>query len=203
PVVVNARARQLLGQREDAAAGLEHMSQVYRPPRPDGPPDPVEELPVYLAFRRSQTTMRDDIVVHRPDGRRLPLVAWGAPVTLGPGADHDAAVWVFEDLTALHQAEAARRDTEGRLPPLARTRGEGLLGQDRQGTIVDANQAACNLFRVEPERARGETLFQLGWTFLREDGTPLPREDYPAQRVLRSGCPVRNLVLGLRRERAG
>jgi PAS domain S-box-containing protein len=203
PIVVNSRARQLLGQREDSSAGLEHMSQVYRLHRPDGTPYPVEELPVYLAFRRGQTTMRDDIVVHRPDGRRLPLVAWGAPVALGPGAAFDAAVWVFEDLTALHQAEAARRDTEGRLRAVVETMGEGLVVQDRTGVIVDGNQAACNLFRVEPERLRGEPLYRLGWALLREDGTPLPREEYPAQQVLRGGSPVRNLVLGLRPERAG
>ena len=52
PIVVNARARHLLGQREDASAGLEHMSAVYRLHRPDGTLFPVEELPVYLALRR-------------------------------------------------------------------------------------------------------------------------------------------------------
>ena len=32
--------------------------------------------------------MRDDIVVHRPDGRRVPLVTWAAPVDLsGLGKD--------------------------------------------------------------------------------------------------------------------
>src|SRR5262249_39810551 len=36
PILVNARARQLLGQREDSSAGLEHLAQVYRLHRPDG-----------------------------------------------------------------------------------------------------------------------------------------------------------------------
>src|SRR5439155_22952798 len=78
PIVVNARARQLLGQREDSAAGLEHLSSIYRLFRADGTPYPVKELPVYLALKHGQATMRDDIIVHRPDGRRVPLVAWGA-----------------------------------------------------------------------------------------------------------------------------
>src|SRR5437588_5622765 len=81
--------------------------------------------------------------------------------------------------------------------------GEGLLVQDRNGAIVDCNQAACNLLRAAPEKLRGQTLFKMGWTLLREDGTPLPREDYPSQQVMRGGSPVRNLVLGLRPERAG
>ena len=200
PIVVNARARQLLGQREDSAAGLEHLSQVYRLFRPDGTPYPVENLPVYAALRRGQTKMCDDIVVHRSDGRRVPLVAWGAPVSLGPGADHDAAVWVFEDLTALHQAEAARRDTEGRLRAVVETMGEGLLVQDRHGIIVDCNQAACQVLHRAPETLRGQGLFTLGWNFLREDGTPLSPDAHPVQQVLRTGTPVRNVVLGLRSE---
>jgi PAS domain S-box-containing protein len=200
PLVVNARARQLLGQREDSAAGIEHLSTVYRLYRPDGSLYPVDELPVYLALRHGHTTMRDDIVVHRPDGRRVPLVAWGAPVSLGTGEGHDAAVWVFEDLTALHQAEAARRDTEGRLRTVVETMGEGLLVQNRDGVIVDCNQAACQVLRREPESLRNHALFDLGWTFLREDGTRLPVEEYPAQLVLRQGRPVRNVVLGLRTE---
>src|SRR5262249_43645568 len=82
PILVNARARHLLGRREDLAAGLEHLAEVYRLFRPDGTPYPVEELPVFLALRKGLTAMRDDIVVHRPDGRRVPLVTWAAPVTL-------------------------------------------------------------------------------------------------------------------------
>jgi PAS domain S-box-containing protein len=202
PVVVNARARQLLGQREDAAAGLEHLSQVYRLFRPDGTPYPVENLPVYAALRTGQTRMCDDIVVHRADGRRVPLVAWGAPVSLGPGADHDAAVWVFEDLTALHQAEAARRDTEVRLRAVVETMGEGLLVQDRQGVIVDCNQTACQVLHRSAETLRGQALFALGWTFLREDGTPLASDAHPAHQVLRLGMPVRNVVLGMRSDPA-
>jgi PAS domain S-box-containing protein len=105
-------------------------------------------------------------------------------------------------LTALHQAEAARRDTEGRLRTVVETMGEGLLVQNRDGVIVDCNQAACQVLRREPESLRHHALFDLGWTFLREDSTRLPFDEHPAQQVLRHGRPVRNVVLGLRAETA-
>ena len=57
------------------------------------------------ALRCGATSMRDDVVVHQPDGRRVPLVAWAAPVDLGGHGQPDAAVWVFEDLTRLRRAE--------------------------------------------------------------------------------------------------
>src|SRR5262249_14591687 len=82
PILVNARARQLLGQREDPSAGLSRLVQVYRLCRPDGTPYPTDQLPVTAALRRGVTVMRDDIVVHRPDGQRLPPITWAAPADL-------------------------------------------------------------------------------------------------------------------------
>src|SRR4029077_14287958 len=36
PILVNQRARQLLGRREDLAASITHLPEVYRLHRPDG-----------------------------------------------------------------------------------------------------------------------------------------------------------------------
>jgi PAS domain S-box-containing protein len=201
PILVNTRARQLLGQREDAWTGLEQLSSAYRLFRADGTTYPVEELPVFQALRRGSTTMRDDIVVHRPDGKRVPLVSWAAPVNLRGSGEPDAAVWVLEDLTALRQAEAARRDTELRLRAVVETMGEGLVVRDSKGSIADCNQAACQIFGHAADEMRGRTPFELDRVYLREDGTPLPPEEHPAQVVLREGRPVRNVILGIRRAR--
>jgi PAS domain S-box-containing protein len=146
PILVNARARQLLGRREDMAAGLDHLVEVYRLHRPDGSPYPVEELPVVLALRKGITAMRDDIVVHRPDGRRTPLVVWAAPVSLTRGTSSsygqpEAAVWVLEDLTSLHQAEAARRSTEERYRDLVESLPLMVLQADQDIRITYVNRA--------------------------------------------------------------
>ncbi len=196
PILVNARARQLLGQREDFSAGLDNLPQVYRLFRADGSLFPAQELPVYLALREGRTSMRDDIVVHRPDGRRVPLVTWAAPVQLGTRDGPNAAVWVLEDLTALRQAEAAREDSEGRLRAVVETMAEGLLVHDAKGVIVTCNPAACAFFSLPAEKLRDRTVFELGWQFLREDGAPLFREEHPSERALRRGHPVRNFILG-------
>jgi hypothetical protein len=200
PILVNARARSLLGQREDLAAGLEHLADVYRLHRSDGTPYPVEDLPVFQALVKGATSMREDIVVHRPDGRRTPLVTWAAPVSLSrddSSGPPDAAVWVLEDLTALHQAEAARRDTEGRLRAVLETMAEGLVVLDSTGCIIDCNASASAILGHPPERLRGMSLSERDWRMLHEDGTPLPLDDYPAAAVLRMGRPVRNLILGI------
>jgi PAS domain S-box-containing protein len=197
PLLVNARARQLLGQREDMAAGLSHLADVYRLHRPDGKPYPWEELPVCKSLREGSTNMCDDIVVHRPDGRHVPLVTWAAPVDLGGLGARDAAVWVLEDLTALRQAEAARSESELRLQVVIETMAEGLIVQNAAGAIVECNPAACAIVGVDAETLHGWTSLAADGNCLREDGCVLPRAEQPGQVCLATGQPVRNVVMGL------
>jgi PAS domain-containing protein len=107
PLLANARARQLLGQREDASVPLAQLSRLYRLHRPDGSEYPPEELPVAKALLHGLTCSANDIVVYRPDGRRIALVTWAAPVQLDEKGPVDAAVWVLEDLAALRERHAA------------------------------------------------------------------------------------------------
>ena len=197
PLLVNARARQLLGQREDLAASLNHLAEVYRLHRPDGQLYPWEELPVYQALRFGATTMRDDIVVHRPDGRKIPLVTWAAPVNLASQGEPDAAVWVLEDLTALRLAEAARKETELRLRAVIETMAEGLIVQNHAGAVVECNAAACAIPGVDADRLRTWTSLGAGGACLREDGTAMPPEEQPDRVTLKTGQPVRGVVLGI------
>ena len=155
PILVNARARQLLGQREDLAAGIAHLSQVYRLHRPDGTLYPADELPVALALRQGTTHMVNDIVIHHPDGRRVPLITWAAPVDLSDNGKPDAAVWVLEDMSALQQAESARKESENRLRQTMEVLGQSkekyqnlvetlplmVLQLDNEGKIIFLNTA--------------------------------------------------------------
>ena len=65
--------------------------------------------------------------------------------------------------------------------------------QDRQGTILDSNPAAQAM--LGPLLEVPETLAEAGW--LREDGSVLPADEHPVRKVLRTGTPVRNVVLGI------
>jgi PAS domain S-box-containing protein len=174
PLLVNARARQLLGQREDMAAGLSHLSSVYRLHKPDGTPYPWEELPVCKALKEGATSMRDDVVVHRPDGRRIPLVTWAAPVDLGGPGEADAAVWVLEDLSALRSAESARLESESKLREatevlrLSEERYRGLMeslpimvmqiGPD--GAITYHNRATESIFGLSAQETQAPGFLQ-------------------------------------------
>ncbi len=118
PLLANARARQLLGQREDGSVPLAQLSRMYRLHRTDGSEYPADELPVARALRQGVTCTADDIVVYRPDGRKIPLMTWAAPVQLNGAGPPDAAVWVLEDGTVFQHAEGVRR---AELPAILRS----------------------------------------------------------------------------------
>ncbi|MBM4067494.1 MAG: PAS domain S-box protein [Planctomycetes bacterium] len=201
PLLVNGRARQLLGQREDNAAGIQQLSRVYRLHRPDGSAYPVEDLPVAKALRSGVTNMSEDIVVHRPDGRRVPLISWAAAIDLAGVGQPDAAVWVFEDLTDLRQAESAKLESEARLRAVFDAMAEGAVVHNNAGMIVDCNAAACAILDKTREQLLGQTFFATNC--LSEGGSSCQREDLPDRRVLRSAAPVRDLILGVPRGGTG
>ncbi|MGF1580406.1 MAG: ATP-binding protein [Gemmataceae bacterium] len=220
PTLVNPRARHLLGQRENPSAGVAHFPMVYRLHKPDGTLYPWQELPVYQALKTGVATMRDDIVIHRPDGRYVPLVTWAAPVDLGgpdrsvpesqsPGNGRsqssmmaDGAVWVFEDLTSLQQAEAARIDSEIRIRTIIETMAEGLIIQNNQGAVLECNAAACAILgKPEKELVGQPSLGALG-ACLREDGSLFPFHEQPDAICAKTREPVRGVVIGVTQNHA-
>ena len=72
-------------------------------------------------------------LVHRADGRRVPLITWAAPVDWTGMGHPDAAVWVLEDLTALQRSiRYGDSDTLYKLFVEARSIRRGIIeaGQD-------------------------------------------------------------------------
>ncbi len=197
PVLVNARARQLLGQREELAAGVLQLAKLYRLHRPDGSEYPAEELPVARALFLGASCTANDIVVHRPDGRRVSLITWAAPVDLGKLGKPEAAVWVLEDMTSLQQAEMARHESETRLRAVFESMGEGLVVQDQNGAILECNPAACAILGAAATQLAGRPWLDADQTYLRGDGTRLPPEEYPDRLALAAGRPVRACVVGI------
>jgi signal transduction histidine kinase len=170
PLLVNARARQLLGQREDMSAGLARLSRTFSLHRTDGSEYPWEELPVCKALRHAVTCRANDIVVHRADGRKIPLITWAAPIDLHNSGKPDAAVWVLEDFSAMQQANQALRETELRLQHSQRLE---LIGRLASGTVHDFNNllmVVLSLAEMAKRALAGDHPVQQTLTQLEEAG---------------------------------
>src|SRR5207244_651697 len=150
---------------------------------------PADELPIVKALRWGTTCLANDVVVHRRDGRRVPLITWAAPVDLGNLGRPEAAVWVLEDMTTLQQAELARSESDARLRATFDAIAEGLLIQDRHGTILECNPAAAAILGVASKQLVGQTWLSLDNSCVQADGTPLPADQQPDRVALTTGQP--------------
>lgn len=93
------------------------------------------------------------------------------------------------------EALAAR---EARHRSLMDVLGEGVVVLAPDGRVVEANDSACELLRLEREALLGLTPADPRWAFTRADGAPLPLDDFPSYRAERTRRPERAL-LGLAR----
>jgi len=106
---------------------------------------------------------------------------------------------VLDDITERHnmQVELLGRETEFRL--LLENLSAGVVVHAPNSAIVLANTMASTLLGLTNDQMLGKTAMDPDWCFLSDDGTPMPVEQYPVERVLASGQPIRSQVVGINR----
>lgn len=97
----------------------------------------------------------------------------------------------------LHLAEAAMRENESRMRSLYKSIQAGVILQGTDGRILHANQVASDLFAINLNEITDSSSQEPIWKMVREDGTPVPREEHPAMITLHTGQPVRNAIRGI------
>ena len=95
------------------------------------------------------------------------------------------------------QAEAVLRTSEQEQRFLLDHLLAGVIVHGPDGAVLRCNAQAALLMGLSEAQMLGKMLIDPAWHFVREDGSPMPVSDYPVQQVLRSGTPVRGLVLGV------
>lgn len=80
---------------------------------------------------------------------------------------------------------------------------EGLVWQDSEGRIIDANAAAAPILGLTQDELLGRTSHDPRWYAVHEDGTPWPGHDHPCMRALRTSAPQRQQLMGVMVPNAG
>lgn len=75
----------------------------------------------------------------------------------------------------------------------------GVVVHGKDGTVIKSNTTAQIMLGLTHEQMLEKELIDPTWRFLREDGSPLPVEEYPVSRVLKTKKPFHNLVVGIQR----
>lgn len=73
----------------------------------------------------------------------------------------------------------------------------GVVVHAPDGTVIRSNPHASSLLGLTPQQMQGRAVIDPAWCFLHEDGTRMPVEEYPVARVIRTGQPASDLVIGV------
>ena len=74
----------------------------------------------------------------------------------------------------------------------------GVVFQNSRGEITASNPAAERILGLNSAQVRGVTSRDPRWCAVREDGSPFPGDEHPSMLALRTGQPVRDVVMGIR-----
>lgn len=95
--LLNKMAIKLLGRGLDPNAGREQHTEVYKLEKADGTAYPTAQNPATITFTKQIPATKDDIVIHRPDGVKVPIKDTTAPIFDAKGK-MTSVIAVIEDI---------------------------------------------------------------------------------------------------------
>lgn len=73
----------------------------------------------------------------------------------------------------------------------------GIVFQNHDGNITEANRAAETLLGLEFDELRGRTSTHEGWKAIHKDGSTFEGDKHPAMVALKTGKEVKDVVMGV------
>jgi PAS domain S-box-containing protein len=139
--------------------------------------------------------------------RTIDAVRGGDPRARTALDGHDEAAVLAREfdgmLDAAEERDARLRASEEKFRGLVRDIQVAVVVHGPDTRIRTANLLAQRLLGLTEAQLLGKAAVDPDWRFTREDGSRLPLEEYPVSRVLATGEPVRDVVLGVYRPVAG
>ena len=129
---INKAGARLLGYCPEELIG-KNIHQISHHHRADGSVYPVEQCPIYQAFRSGKSCRRDDEVFFRRDGSSFPVEYSSAPILVN-GESQGAGV-TFTDITRRKRTEDDVRHSEERFRSLIEATSQIVWTNTAQGEM--------------------------------------------------------------------
>ncbi len=193
---MNASAERLTGWTAAQASG-QPLAEVFR--IVDGSSRAPRADPVAQVMASDDVVgLANDTLLLARDGRAYQIADSAAPIRAADGSV-SGVVLVFSDVTERHRVQEALRANEERLRALLANLDSGVVVHAADTQVLEANPAACRLLGLTLDQIRGKTAPDPSWTFLEDDGSPMPLERFPVSQVLAGSNPLHDLLVGIRR----
>ncbi|MDS0282477.1 PAS domain-containing protein [Haloarcula onubensis] len=189
-VRVNQRAGEILGVEPSELVGEVLVEPEWESYGPDGEPFPDEAFPLNVVLRTGEPTFGTEMTIRRRDGTQIWLSVSAAPL-LDADGDIERVVVGFEEITERKRYEQRLRKSERQFRAVFEGTLDALLLADDDGTYVDVNRAACDLYGLDEDELVGRNVAEFAppdydvaaaWDAFLETGTlqgefPLVRPD--------------------------
>jgi len=104
----------------------------------------------------------------------------------------------IENLSAnLQKANDDLKSNQDLLKNIFASMVEGVISYNSHGQVIDFNPAATRILGVSEAQLLGHSIIETKWRTIKFDGGPFAREEFPFVVALKSGKPVKDVIMGL------
>jgi len=104
---------------------------------------------------------------------------------------------VGTDISELKAKESELEQTAKEFRNLFDTMIQGVVYQNADGYITNANPAAQHILGLTLDQMQGRTSIDPRWRAVREDGSDFPGHEHPAMVALKTGRTIENVIMGI------
>ncbi len=151
----------------------------------------------FLKLKGQGRIIDEELGMVRKDGTAFPVLLTETAVTDRAG-NFVMTRGIVQDITERKRAYVALRESKAAMADtIVTAMTEGVMFLSASGTIMAANPAAERILGVSPEKLLGRRPDTIPWRCIHEDGTSVVPESHPAMVSLRTGQPLRDVVMGI------
>jgi PAS domain S-box-containing protein len=103
----------------------------------------------------------------------------------------------FQDITERKKAEIDLIEAEKKTRAIFNNMNAGIVVHDSNTKIILNNTKATELLGLSEDQMRGKVATDPAWMFVDENKDPLPTENFPVNRVIKTKSPIVNMLLGV------
>ncbi|MBM7855456.1 PAS domain S-box-containing protein [Desulfohalotomaculum tongense] len=152
-------------------------------------------LSAYSRAVRTNLVGRAEYRYRHADGHYVWLETIGKVIYDEKG-EKCGAIFSSRDITRRKEAEKAIRQSEEKYRNLFETMKQGVVYYDTEGRVISANPAAEEILGLPLEEVKGRVIADLPVKAIREDGSFISAENYPAVISMKTGREIKNVVMG-------
>jgi diguanylate cyclase (GGDEF)-like protein/PAS domain S-box-containing protein len=193
----NPRATELLGLSRDQMLGKKAIDPSWHFVDAEGATLEADQYPVSRVVTQRKALAETVYGIVAPGRTSTMWVLVSAYPEYKAHGELKQIVVNFHDISAFKQAQETLRASEFRFRTLFETVVHGIVYQDREGHITDANPAAQRILGLTLDQLQGRMSTDPSWRAVREDGETFPGDKHPAMLALGSGQAVRGVVMGI------